>query len=164
MDLLKIIKDKIIVPSQLSRMVANWQLKNQKIVFTNGCFDLIHQGHVTYLAEAASYGNRMIVGLNSDASVTKLKGTSRPIQDEYSRALILASLHVVDAVVVFNDDTPENIIQAISPDYLIKGGDWKTEQIVGAKHVSSYGGQVCVIPFLEGFSTSTIVSKIQSQN
>jgi rfaE bifunctional protein nucleotidyltransferase chain/domain len=163
MDLLKIIKDKIIMPAELSKMVANWQLKNQKIVFTNGCFDLLHQGHVTYLAEAASYGNRMIVGLNSDASVTKLKGISRPIQDEYSRALIIASLHVVDAVVIFNDDTPENLIQTISPDYLIKGGDWKPEQIVGAKHVRSYGGNVCVIPFIDGFSTSAIVSKIQSQ-
>ena len=125
MDYLQVIQNKIIDKNALSKLVANFQLKNQKIVFTNGCFDLLHQGHVTYLAQAASLGNRLIVGINSDNSVQKLKGIHRPIQDEKSRTLIMASLHVISAVIVFDEATPLELIKIIKPDFLVKGGDWE---------------------------------------
>jgi len=162
MDYLQVIQNKIIDKDALSKLVANYQLKNQKIVFTNGCFDLLHQGHVTYLAQAASLGNRLIVGINSDNSVQKLKGIHRPIQDEKSRTLIMASLHVISAVIVFDEDTPLELIKIIKPDFLVKGGDWEPAKIVGSDIVQSYGGQVISIPFIDGYSTTTIETKIKS--
>lgn len=162
MDYLQVIQNKIIDKNALSKLVANFQLKNQKIVFTNGCFDLLHQGHVTYLAQAASLGNRLIVGINSDNSVQKLKGIHRPIQDEKSRTLIMASLHVISAVIVFDEDTPLELIKIIKPDFLVKGGDWEPAKIVGSDIVQSYGGQVISIPFIDGYSTTTIETKIKS--
>jgi rfaE bifunctional protein nucleotidyltransferase chain/domain len=162
MDYLQVIQNKIIDKDALSKLVANYQLKNQKIVFTNGCFDLLHQGHVTYLAQAASLGNRLIVGINSDNSVQKLKGIHRPIQDEKSRTLIMASLHVISAVIVFDDDTPLELIKIIKPDFLVKGGDWEPAKIVGSDIVQSYGGQVISIPFIDGYSTTAIETKIKS--
>jgi len=162
MDYLKVIQGKILDKDTLAKLVANYRLKNQKIVFTNGCFDLLHQGHVTYLAQAASLGNRLIVGLNSDSSVQKLKGIHRPIQDEKSRMLIMASLHVVSAVIIFNEDTPIDLISIVQPDFLVKGGDWEPAKIVGAELVKSYGGQVISIPFIDGYSTTAIESKIKS--
>jgi rfaE bifunctional protein nucleotidyltransferase chain/domain len=162
MDYLQVIQNKIIDKDALSKLVANYQLKNQKIVFTNGCFDLLHQGHVTYLAQAASLGNRLIVGINSDNSVQKLKGIHRPIQDEKSRTLILASLHVISAVIVFDEDTPLELIKIIKPDFLVKGGDWEPAKIVGSDIVQSYGGQVISIPFIDGYSTTAIETKIKS--
>ena len=161
MDYLQVIQSKIIDNDALAKLIANYRLKNQRIVFTNGCFDLLHQGHVTYLAQAASLGNRLIVGLNSDSSVQKLKGAHRPIQDEKSRALIMASLHVVSAVIVFSEDTPLNLIQQIQPDFLVKGGDWEPSKIVGADMVQSYGGQVIGIAFIDGYSTTSIEEKIK---
>ncbi|HRG59635.1 MAG TPA: D-glycero-beta-D-manno-heptose 1-phosphate adenylyltransferase [Bacteroidia bacterium] len=161
MDYLEIIKNKIVDKESITKLVANLRLKNRSIVFTNGCFDLIHKGHVTYLAQAASLGNCLIVGINSDTSVQKLKGENRPIQDEHSRALIMASLHVVSAVIIFEEDTPLNLIQLIEPDYLVKGGDWETSNIVGAKEVQLYGGKVLNIPFIEGYSTTSIEAKIK---
>ncbi|MCC6252496.1 MAG: D-glycero-beta-D-manno-heptose 1-phosphate adenylyltransferase [Bacteroidia bacterium] len=162
MDYLQVLKNKIVDSTALSRIIENYRLKNQSIVFTNGCFDLLHQGHVTYLAQAASYGNRLIVGINSDSSVKKLKGSHRPIQDQDSRCLIMASMHVVSAVIIFDEDTPLELIKLIKPDYLVKGGDWTPDKIVGAKEVSEYGGQIISIPFVEGFSTTAIESKIKS--
>jgi rfaE bifunctional protein nucleotidyltransferase chain/domain len=164
MDYLQVIQHKIIDTTQLSKLIANYRLKNQSIVFTNGCFDLLHQGHITYLAQAASLGNRLVVGINSDQSVQKQKGAHRPIQDQNSRCLIMASLHVVSAVVLFNDDTPIELIKLIKPDFLVKGGDWEIDKIVGAQDVLSYGGQVKSIPFIDGFSTTTIEAKIKSGN
>jgi rfaE bifunctional protein nucleotidyltransferase chain/domain len=162
MDYLKVIQGKILDKDTLAKLVANYRLKNQKIVFTNGCFDLLHQGHVTYLAQAASLGNRLILGLNSDSSVQKLKGIHRPIQDEKSRMLIMASMHVVSAVIIFNEDTPIDLISIVQPDFLVKGGDWEPSKIVGAELVKSYGGQVISIPFIDGYSTTAIESKIKS--
>ncbi len=162
MDYLQVIQNKIIDKDALSKLVANYQLKNQKIVFTNGCFDLLHQGHVTYLAQAASLGNRLIVGINSDNSVQKLKGIHRPIKDEKSRTLIMASLHVISAVIVFDEDTPLELIKIIKPDFLVKGGDWEPAKIVGSDIVQSYGGQVISIPFIDGYSTTAIETKIKS--
>lgn len=161
MDYLQVIKNKIVDKESITKLVANFRLKNQSIVFTNGCFDIIHQGHVTYLAQAASLGNRLIVGINSDASVQKLKGQNRPIQDENSRALIMASLHVVSAVIIFEEDTPLNLIQLIEPNFLVKGGDWELSKIVGANEVQSYGGKVLSIPFIDGYSTTSIETKIK---
>jgi rfaE bifunctional protein nucleotidyltransferase chain/domain len=164
MEYLQVIQNKIISVDYLPKLIANYRLKNQRIVFTNGCFDILHRGHVTYLAEAASLGHRLIIGINADASVQKLKGTHRPIQDEASRCLILASLHVVSAVVLFNEDTPLELIKLIKPDYLVKGGDWAPSQIVGADEVLSYGGVVKSIPFIDGYSTTNIESKIKNSN
>lgn len=161
MDYLQVLQNKIIDKDALSKLIANYRLKNQRIVFTNGCFDLLHQGHVTYLAQAASLGNRLIVGLNSDSSVQKLKGSHRPIQDEKSRALIMASLHVVSAVIIFSEDTPLELIQQIQPDILVKGGDWEPAKIIGADLVKSNGGQVISIPFIDGYSTTAIETKIK---
>lgn len=161
MDYLQVIKNKIVDKESITKLVANFRLKNQSIVFTNGCFDIIHQGHVTYLAQAASLGNRLIVGINSDVSVQKLKGQNRPIQDENSRALIMASLHVVSAVIIFEEDTPLNLIQLIEPNFLVKGGDWELSKIVGANEVQSYGGKVLSIPFIDGYSTTSIETKIK---
>lgn len=134
--------------------------KNKKIVFTNGCFDLLHVGHIRYLKEARSKGDFLVVAINSDASVKKLKGPSRPIQAETDRAEILAALEAVDATVIFSEDTPEKIITLIRPDILVKGGDWQINQIVGGSFVQNYGGQVLSLVFIDGKSTTSIVSKI----
>lgn len=146
---------------QAGKRIASWRVNSDRIVFTNGCFDILHPGHVQYLAQARDLGHRLVVGLNSDASVRRLKGNSRPIQDQQARALVLASLASVDAVVIFDEDTPLNLIKAIRPDVLVKGGDWAVEEIVGAKEVRSYGGLVLSLPFSEGHSTSSLILKIK---
>ncbi|MBL7558098.1 MAG: D-glycero-beta-D-manno-heptose 1-phosphate adenylyltransferase [Bdellovibrionaceae bacterium] len=135
----------------------------KKIVFTNGCFDLLHIGHVKYLKEAKSKGDFLVVGINADASVKRLKGPSRPIQNETDRSEILAALESVDATVIFTEDTPENLIKMVHPDVLVKGGDWKINQIVGGEFVQSYGGQVLSLMFIDGKSTTSIVSKIEQK-
>jgi len=156
------IQSKIYKWEGLSRTISIWKFKDNKIVFTNGCFDILHKGHVTYLAQAADLGDKLIVGLNSDASVKKLnKGADRPIQDQYSRALILASLHYVSAVILFDEDTPAELIKLVQPDVLVKGGDWKPEQIVGYDTVKARGGEVVSIDYLPGFSTTAIEQKIK---
>jgi len=137
------------------------QIANKKIVFTNGCFDLIHLGHIDYLSSAAEYGDILIVGLNTDASVKKLKGVHRPIKDEQSRAMILASLLFVDFVILFDEDTPYELIKQIKPDILIKGSDYNVEDIVGYDIVKKKGGEVITLDFLEGYSTSIIEKKIK---
>jgi rfaE bifunctional protein nucleotidyltransferase chain/domain len=155
------IPDKIFTADELDHQVRRWRLQGRKIVFTNGVFDILHQGHIASLSEAASYGHVLIVGVNTDASVKRLKGESRPINNENARALLLASLVMVDAVILFNDDTPLNLITGILPDVLVKGGDYTIEQIVGAKEVMAHGGEVKIVPILEGFSSTGIIQKIK---
>lgn len=144
----------------LGRLVAYWNFKNQKIVFTNGCFDILHRGHIDYLAKAADLGNVLVIGLNTDDSVMRLKGAGRPVQDQDSRALTLAALRFVSAVVLFDEDTPYELIKAVQPDVLVKGSDYKTDDIVGADIVKAKGGSVQTIDFLEGYSTSGIIRRL----
>lgn len=140
--------------------VTRLRLKSKTIAFTNGVFDILHEGHIAVLSEAASFADVLIVGINSDASVKKLKGDSRPVNNENSRALIIASLIMVDAVVIFNEETPIELIKIIQPDVLIKGGDYTLETMVGSKEVLEAGGRVEIIPIREGFSTTGIIEKI----
>ncbi len=161
LDKLSVIKRKIVDVKLAKSAIAAWRITGQKIVFTNGCFDILHAGHIISLAGAASFGNRLIVGLNSDASVRRLKAAGRPIQNEDGRALILAALHFVDLVVIFEEDTPENLIQSINPDVLVKGGDYKVADIAGANWVLEHGGKVELIPYLDNNSSSNIIKKIQ---
>lgn len=162
MNKLEIIRSKIYTSEFLVKQIAAWRLTNQKIVFTNGCFDIIHLGHIDYLSKAADLGNKLIVGVNTDSSVKRLgKGVNRPIQDENSRAMIMASLHVVNAVILFNEDTPYELIQLLHPDVLVKGGDYKEEDIVGHDIVKSTGGEVKILDYLPGYSTTGIEQKIR---
>jgi rfaE bifunctional protein nucleotidyltransferase chain/domain len=140
-----------------------WRLQSKKIVFTNGVFDILHRGHIHSLAAARDFGDILIVGLNTDASVSRLK-PGRPIQDEQTRAIVLASLSLVDAVILFSDDTPLELIKAIQPDVLVKGGDYKPEMVVGADIVTSKGGRVEIVPLLEGFSTTAIEQKMKKSS
>jgi rfaE bifunctional protein nucleotidyltransferase chain/domain len=146
----------------LQQQVKAWQNAGDKVVFTNGCFDLLHRGHVDYLAKAADCGQRLIIGVNTDASVSKLKGPNRPIQDEQSRLQILASLQCVDAVILFDKETPYELISLLQPDVLVKGSDYTPENIVGYDVVTAKGGEVKTIDFIPGFSTSGIERKIKN--
>lgn len=144
------------------RMANVWRLKSDRVVFTNGVFDILHRGHVEYLAEAAALGDRLVVGLNSDRSVQRLgKGPDRPINDQDSRALVLAALRCVDAVVIFDEDTPLELIKEVRPDVLVKGGDWRADQIVGADIVKAGGGEVRSLKLVDGFSTTNLVERIR---
>lgn len=144
------------------RLANIWRLKSDRIVFTNGCFDILHRGHVEYLEEAAALGDRLIVGLNSDASVRRQgKGDDRPFNDQDSRALVLAALRCVDAVVVFDEDTPRDLIGEVRPDVLVKGGDWAVSDIVGGDLVTAAGGEVRSLKLVEGFSTTSLVERIR---
>ena len=142
--------------------VAAWRATGKTIAFTNGCFDILHEGHIFSLSQAAKEADILIVGVNSDASIKRLKGNDRPINHEQSRALILASLAVVDAVVIFEEDTPLHLIQEILPDFLVKGGDYTVEQIVGSKEVIANGGKVVINQIVEGYSTTGIIQQIKS--
>jgi D-beta-D-heptose 7-phosphate kinase/D-beta-D-heptose 1-phosphate adenosyltransferase len=155
------IENKILDGVALQRHVNIWHSFGKKIVFTNGCYDILHRGHLELLAKAADMGNILIVGVNTDASVKRLKGDDRPINHEQDRAFQLASLLCVDAVCLFDEDTPENLIKSIHPDVLVKGGDYTIDTIVGAQHVLSYNGSVEVIPFVEGYSTTSLISTIK---
>jgi len=148
---------------EFDRQLAVWRFHENKIVFTNGCFDLLHLGHIDYLARAASEGTLLIVGLNSDESVKRIKGDSRPITDEKSRAMTLAALGFVGAVVIFDQDTPAALIKQVQPDILVKGKDYKPKDIVGADIVEKKGGEVITIDLVEGYSTSAIIDKIRGQ-
>ncbi len=145
---------------EIEKLLSPLKKQGQKIVFTNGCFDLLHVGHTRYLKQAKSLGDFLVVGVNSDASVKKLKGPTRPLQNEKDRAEILSSLLAVDFVLIFNEETPLNLIQTVKPDILTKGGDWKVNQIVGADFVMSYGGQVQSLQFVEDRSTTKIIEKM----
>jgi D-glycero-beta-D-manno-heptose 1-phosphate adenylyltransferase len=155
------IEDKIKDINEIYTSVKGWKSKGYKIVFTNGCFDLLHYGHIHYLAEARDLGDKLVIGLNSAASVRRLKGINRPINDELTRQHLLAALAFVDAVVVFEEDTPYDLIKIIEPDILVKGGDWQPSQIVGSDIVLANGGEVKSLPFIEGYSTTNIEKKIK---
>ena len=131
------------------------------VIFTNGCFDILHKGHITYLQKAKRLGDILVVGINSDASVKRLKGSDRPVNNEKDRAIVLSALGCVDRVVLFKEDTPEKLIRKLRPDVLVKGGDWKKKDVVGAPFVESYGGTVRLIPFVKGYSTTGLLGKIQ---
>ena len=162
MSRLEIIRKKIFTYADpdYGRMLAIWRFQGKKIVFTNGCFDILHLGHIDYLTKASELGDLLIIGLNTDLSVSKIKGKNRPIQDEISRAMMLASLGFVDAVVFFGEETPYNLIKTTQPDILVKGADYKPEEIVGYDIVKNKGGEIVTIEFLEGYSTSAIEQKI----
>jgi D-glycero-beta-D-manno-heptose 1-phosphate adenylyltransferase len=160
MDKLEVIKQKIIPFARLDQLVSYWHFQNNIIVFTNGCFDILHRGHIEYLAKAASHGEILIVGLNSDSSIKRIKGPSRPIQDEQTRALVMASLHFVNMVILFDEDTPYNLIEKVQPDILVKGADYKLEEIVGYDIVKAKGGEVITIDLVEGYSTTGLLKKI----
>jgi len=158
----QIIQQKIFKLDDLVRTAMQWRLLGKTIAFTNGCFDILHRGHIYSLSQAAVEADILIVGVNSDSSTRGLKGPGRPINDEDSRALVLASLLMVDAVVLFDEATPINLINAIMPDVLVKGGDYTVDTIVGAKEVIANGGRVVINPIVEGFSTTAIISKMRS--
>ncbi len=146
---------------QIMQRVAQWRFSGKTIAFTNGVFDILHQGHIFSLSQAAKEADILIIGLNADASVKRLKGESRPVNNQDSRALLLASMQIVDAVVLFEEDTPLQLITSILPDVLVKGGDYTVEQIAGAKEVIAGGGRVVINPILEGFSTTGIIEQIR---
>lgn len=152
----KIIQEK----TQLICTLNQWRFKNEKIVFTNGCFDILHRGHVDYLAQAAALGSKLIIGLNTDASVRRLKGEARPVNNQQARALLLSSLIFTDKIVLFDEDTPLELIRFLQPDILVKGNDYRPEEIVGYDIVKAKGGEVITIPLTQGFSTTSILTKI----
>lgn len=163
MKAIQSITNKILTKEALKRTIAQWRLLGKTIAFTNGCFDILHEGHIASLMEAARQADMLIVGLNTDASVKKLKGDGRPINNENSRALVMASLAIVDAVVLFGEETPHDLILSIMPDILVKGGDYKVEDIAGAREVIASGGKVIINPIVEGFSTTGLINKIQER-
>jgi D-glycero-beta-D-manno-heptose 1-phosphate adenylyltransferase len=156
------LQQKIFSLEEIEKQVKRWRLSSKKIAFTNGVFDILHRGHIDSLTEAASFADLLVVGVNSDASVKRLKGEERPVNTDSSRTFLLASLIMVDAVVAFEEDTPLNLIKAIMPDVLIKGGDYTLDQIVGAKEVLANGGEVKIVPITQGFSTTAIINKMKS--
>ena len=158
---LKKIEAKIMDWKQAKSSVSSWKTKGQEIVFTNGCFDILHYGHFRYLAEARELGDRLVIGLNSKKSVRNLKGPGRPVNDEKTRLFQLAALEFVDIVVVFEEETPYELIKLLMPDVLVKGGDWPVEQIVGSDIVLENGGRVKSLTFVEGYSTTKIIQKIK---
>lgn len=160
MQTLTTIKNKLLSRKALETKLAEWRSAGETIVFTNGCFDILHRGHVEYLAQAADLGDKLIVGLNTDASVKHLKGESRPINDEKSRALLLSALQFVDVVVFFDEDTPYELIKQVQPDILVKGNDYKPEEIVGYDIVTAKSGKVLTINLVEGFSTTNIIKRL----
>ena len=160
MKTLTTIKNKLLSREALETKLAEWRSAGETIVFTNGCFDILHRGHVEYLAQAADLGDKLIIGLNTDASVKRLKGESRPINDEKSRALLLSALQFVDVVVFFDEDTPYELIKQLQPDILVKGNDYKPEEIVGYDIVTAKGGKVLTIDLVKGFSTTNIISRL----
>lgn len=162
MDNLTLIENKILSLEKLLPFLSIWRFKDQKIVFTNGCFDLLHLGHIDYLSKAADMGNKLVIGLNTDKSTSSLKGPNRPITNQISRAHLLASLFFVDAVVLFDEATPYELIKAIKPDVLVKGADYTIDKIVGSDIVLENGGEVKTIEYIEGYSTSAIEQKIRN--
>ena len=153
------IRSKIKTLDEIIAASENWQSQNKRIVFTNGCFDIVHLGHIDYLSRAADLADVLVIGVNTDASVSRIKGENRPLQDELSRSTLLASFQFVEAVVLFDYDTPYELIKAIQPDVLVKGSDYNEADIVGADIVGDKGGKIVTIDFLDGYSTSSIIEK-----
>ena len=162
MSYLNKIQRKIFSLDELKTQVDSWKKSGEKIVFTNGCFDIVHRGHIEVLARTADFGDKLIIGLNSDSSIKKLKGENRPIINEKSRALLLASLTFVDVVVLFSEETPINLISTLLPNILAKGGDYDISTIVGHEVVQNNGGEVILIPFVDGFSSTDIIDRIKN--
>lgn len=161
MEHLEIIRNKIFSQDALQSMLAIWKFQGKKVVFTNGCFDILHLGHIDYLSKAKDLGDILVVGVNTDDSVRRLKGNNRPLTDETSRSTIMASLHFVDAVTLFDEDTPYELIRLVQPDILVKGKDYRAEDVVGYDIVTKNGGQVITLDLLEGYSTTAIEQKIR---
>ncbi|WP_028295791.1 D-glycero-beta-D-manno-heptose 1-phosphate adenylyltransferase [Olivibacter sitiensis] len=157
----KLLDSKFLKKKDAVHLVKQWKSEGKHVVFTNGCFDLLHPGHLNYLLEAANLGDKLVIGLNADASVSRLKGPTRPVNNERNRAAILAALYFVDMIVLFEEDTPLELIQSLSPDVLVKGGDYNLGNIVGAREVLANGGEVKVLKFLEGYSSSSLIAKIR---
>ena len=155
------INSKIFSLDDLKNQVNAWKQAGEEVVFTNGCFDIIHKGHIEVLAQTADLGDRLLIGLNSDSSIQKLKGEDRPIIDEQARAILLSALSFVDAVILFPEETPINLISTLLPDVLAKGGDYEIETIVGHEIIKNNGGEVILVPFVDGFSSTTIIEKIK---
>ena len=155
------IKSKIYCLEKLQDDVKKWKKEGEKIVFTNGCFDILHKGHIEVLAKSADLGSKIIVGVNSDKSVKNLKGIDRPVVNENSRSLLLASLNIVDAVIIFNEETPINLIKILKPDILTKGGDYSLDTVVGNNFVNKEGGKTVLIPLVKGSSSTQIIEKIK---
>jgi rfaE bifunctional protein nucleotidyltransferase chain/domain len=153
---------KVVSRERLAAIAADARRAGKRIVFTNGCFDLLHVGHVRYLAAAHAAGDLLIVGVNSDASVRRLKGPRRPLVPEAARAEVLAALAAVDCVTIFDEDTPETLIRCLEPDVLVKGGDWAPERVVGRDIVEARGGRVLIVPVVEGFSTSGLAERLRA--
>lgn len=153
--------NKIKTSDELISLIRQWQESGEEVVFTNGCFDILHLGHIDYLEKSRALGNKLVIGLNSDSSVRRIKGEERPLNNEYSRARILAALSFVDAVVFFSEDTPKELISQLLPDILVKGNDYLAENIVGADIVKANGGRVETISLVDGYSTTNIVEKIK---
>lgn len=160
MNHLEKINSKLVSREKAAEIIAEWRREKCKIVFTNGCFDLVHKGHIDYLSKAADMGSHLIVGLNTDASVSRIKGPARPISNESSRALVMAAFEFVSLVVFFDEPTPYELIKVVQPDILVKGADYSIENIVGGDIVRQRGGQVSTIEFLPGYSTSALVKRI----
>lgn len=158
---LETLRHKIMTAEEMAKEIYRWKFKSKTVAFTNGCFDLLHLGHIDYLAKAADEADFLIVGVNSDASVSRLKGPTRPVNGQEQRSQLLAALHFVAGVVIFDEDTPLELIQMLKPDVLIKGADYTIETIVGADFVISQGGRVQTIEFLDGYSTSSMIDRIR---
>ena len=161
-EALKKINNKIFDLQNLMKKIEKWRSENKKVVFTNGCFDLIHLGHIEILARSADYGDKLIIGVNSDLSIKKLKGENRPIIEESSRIRQLSALEFVDAVVLFDEETPIKLIETIKPDVITKGGDYTAKNVVGNEVVSQKSGEVVIIPLTQGYSTTSILNKIKN--
>jgi D-beta-D-heptose 7-phosphate kinase/D-beta-D-heptose 1-phosphate adenosyltransferase len=156
------LQKKILPLSELQEKVAHWKSEGKTIAFTNGCFDILHAGHIASLLQASKEGDKLVVALNADSSVRGLKGDSRPVNNEQARAMVMAALGMIDAVTIFSEPTPKDLILAIKPDVLVKGGDYKVEEIAGAKEVIEWGGRVVINPIVEGFSTTAIIQKMKN--
>jgi rfaE bifunctional protein nucleotidyltransferase chain/domain len=156
------IPNKIYSLSNLLKQLASWRITNKTVAFTNGCFDILHEGHIFSLSQAAKEADYLIVGINSDSSVQALKGPERPINKENSRTLLLSNLAIIDAVIIFDEDTPLQLIKAIMPDVIVKGGDYTVEQVAGSKEVLANGGRVVINPIVDGFSTTGIIQRIKA--
>lgn len=153
------LRNKILDLKTLQQRIIAWKIKGETVVFTNGCFDIIHQGHLHILRACCELGSKVVVGLNADISVKMLKGESRPIKDQATRAELLAALTYVDAVVIFEQETPQALIEAISIDFLVKGGDYEKQNVVGSEWVEKNGGKTIIVPFLEGFSSTKLIER-----
>lgn len=161
MEKMQWIQNKICTAETLVRRCNGARAMGKRIVFTNGCFDILHHGHLSYLAKAADLGSMLVIGINTDASVRRLKGSGRPVNREADRALQLASLLVTDAVCLFDEDTPETLIHIVRPDVLVKGGDYTPEQVAGGDFVTASGGEVMILPFVDGYSTTSLLERMK---